>query len=260
MANSDKNIIITPFVGGITQPQIRFVGQGNDPITLRVLDGVTGTGATAGAALSVEGSAGQLFSIVNRLGTGSIFSVNDISGIPLVDANANGNISLAGYFGNVGIGYTSPSDSYKFSVNGNAFIAGASGTVVAGLVTAQAGISAAGGVTFSGTIASDTGYRITSNAINAQTGTTYTFLDGDNGKVVTFNNGSAVTVTIPTGLPVGFNCTAIQLGAGQVGFTAASGVTLQSYGSQYRLIGQHASASIIEYSANIVNLSGNLVV
>ena len=129
-----------------------------------------------------------------------------------------------------------------------------------GLLTASAGISAAGGVTFNGTVASDTGYRITSNAINAQTGTTYTFIAADNGKVLTFNNGSAVTVTIPTALPVGFNCTAIQLGAGQVGFTAASGLTLQSYGNQYRLIGQHAAASIIEYSANIVNLSGNLVI
>jgi hypothetical protein len=138
---------------------------------------------------------------------------------------------------------------------------GFSGAVSAtGLISANAGISAAGGVTFGGTVASDTGYRITSNAINAQTGTTYTFLESDNGKVLTFNNGSAVTVTIPTALPVGFNCTAIQLGAGQVGFTAASGLTLQSYGNQYRLIGQHAAASIIEYSANIVNLSGNLVV
>lgn len=133
-------------------------------------------------------------------------------------------------------------------------------TFVSGVLNASSGISASGGITFGGTVASDTGYRITSNAINEQTGTTYTFLSTDNGKVVTFNNGSAVTVTIPSGLPVGFNCTGIQLGAGQVGFTAASGLTLNSYGNQYRLIGQHASASIIEYSTNIVNLSGNLVV
>jgi len=149
----------------------------------------------------------------------------------------------------------------------------AAGATFTSLVRFNAGISAAGAtlssntnipsgstLTVAGIITSDTGYRISSSAINSQTGTTYTFLESDNGKVVTFNNGSAVTVTIPTALPVGFNCTAIQLGAGQVGFTAASGVTLQSYGAQYRLIGQHASASIIEYSTNIVNLSGNLVV
>ena len=137
---------------------------------------------------------------------------------------------------------------------------GASEVTISGLLKPLLGISAAGGVTFGGTVVSDTGYRITSNAINAQTGTAYTFLASDNGKIVTFNNGSAITVTIPTGLPVGFNCTGIQLGAGQVGFTAASGVTLQSYGNQYKLIGQHASATIIEYSNNIVNLSGNLIV
>jgi hypothetical protein len=142
MANSDKNIIITPFISGVTQPQMKFVGQGNDPIYLKVLDGITGTGATAGGALSVEGSAGQLFSIVNRLGTGSIFSVNDISGIPIIDANANGNISLAGYFGNVGVGLTAPTE--KFQVTGNAF--------VSGLVTAVSGVSAAGGVTLAGTL------------------------------------------------------------------------------------------------------------
>lgn len=132
------------------------------------------------------------------------------------------------------------------------------------LQTFNAGISASSGVTFAGTVSSDTGYAITSGAIKALSGTTYTFLATDNGKILTFNNSSAITVTIPTALPVGFNCTAIQLGAGQVGFTGgtpgASGVTLQSYGNQYKLIGQHASATIIEYTTNIVNLSGNLIV
>lgn len=127
-------------------------------------------------------------------------------------------------------------------------------------LSSNTNIPAGSTLTVAGIITSDTGYRISSSAINSQTGTTYTFLESDNGKIVTFNNGSAITVTIPTGLPVGFNCTGIQLGAGQVGFTAASGVTLQSYGNQYKLIGQHASATVIEYSNNIVNLSGNLIV
>jgi hypothetical protein len=122
MANSDKNILITPFVGGITQPNIIFTGQGNDPITLKVLDGVTGTGITQGGAISFEGSAGQLFSIVNRLGTGSIFSVNDISGIPSIDVDANGTIELAPFTGYVGIGATLPSE--KLDVIGNLKVSG----------------------------------------------------------------------------------------------------------------------------------------
>jgi hypothetical protein len=119
-------------------------------------------------------------------------------------------------------------------------------------------LSVAGGLCAAGVSAGS--YILTSSGIKALTGTTYTFLESDNGKILTFNNGSATTVTVPTGLPVGFNCTAIQLGAGQVGFTRAAGITLQSYGNQFRLIGQHASATIIEYTTNIVNISGNLIV
>jgi hypothetical protein len=136
----------------------------------------------------------------------------------------------------------------------------AAGGTFSALTRFTAGISAAGGVTFAGTVSSDTGYRISSSAFNTQTGTTYTFIAADNGEIVTFNNGSTITVTVPTGLPVGFNCTAIQLGAGQVGFTAASGVTLNSYLSQYKILGQHGAATLISYTTNVYNLSGNLTI
>ena len=132
--------------------------------------------------------------------------------------------------------------------------------VFTALNTFNAGISAAGGITFSGTVSSDTGYRISSSALNTQTGTTYTFIAADNGEIVTFNNGSTITVTVPTGLPVGFNCTSIQLGAGQVGFTAASGVTLNAYASGFKIAGQHGSAALISYTSNVYNLSGTLTI
>jgi hypothetical protein len=72
--------------------------------------------------LSWEGSAGQLFSITNNLTSGSIFSVNDVSGIPSIDVNANGTVSIAAYSGNVGVGTTNPSQ--KLHVQGNARITG----------------------------------------------------------------------------------------------------------------------------------------
>ena len=58
--------------------------------------------------LSWEGSAGQLFSITNNLTTGSIFSVNDVSGIPSIDVDANGTVSVVSYGGSLGIGTTNP--------------------------------------------------------------------------------------------------------------------------------------------------------
>lgn len=143
----------------------------------------------------------------------------------------------------------------------NTAVIGASSQVSAtiyGIMNLPGGLSASGGITFAGTVSSDTGYRISSSAINSQTGTTYTFLIADNGEVITFNNVSAITVTIPTGLPVGFNCTAIQLGAGQVGFTGAAGVTLNSYGSLLKIAGQHGAATVISYSSNIYNIAGTL--
>jgi len=78
-------------------------------ITLR------GSSATNGT-LSWEGSAGQLFSITNNLTSGSIYSVNDVSGIPALDINANGTVSVAAYYGNVGVGTETP--TAKLDVTG----------------------------------------------------------------------------------------------------------------------------------------------
>lgn len=102
-------------------------------------------------------------------------------------------------------------------------------------------------------------YILNSSGIKALTGTTYTFIATDNGRVLTHDNASGCTVTIPTGLPVGFSTTIIRLNAtGRVGFTAASGVTMNTYNGWTGMAGQHASASVVSYATNIFNLSGTL--
>jgi len=74
--------------------------------------------------LSFEGSAGQLFSITNNLTSGSIFSVNDVSGIPSIDVDADGTIQLAPYGSNeyVGVGLTNP--TAKLHVAGDVNVSG----------------------------------------------------------------------------------------------------------------------------------------
>lgn len=68
---------------------------------------------------------------------------------------------------------------------------------------------------------------------NAQTGTSYTLLDSDIGKVITLTNADPITLTLPldaTLIPIGSTITLIQGGAGQVTIAPADGGTLNISG------------------------------
>jgi len=93
-------------------------------------------------------------------------------------------------------------------------------------------------------------------SINDQTGTTYTLVAGDNGKVVVLDNASAVTVTVPSGLGAGFNCSFVQKGAGQVSFTASS-TTINNRQSHTKINAQYGVASIVAYAADTFVLAGD---
>jgi hypothetical protein len=93
-------------------------------------------------------------------------------------------------------------------------------------------------------------------SINDQTGTAYTLLAGDNGKVVVLNNGSAITVTVPSGLGAGFNCSFVQKGAGQVSFSA-SGTTINNRQSHTKINAQYGVASLVAYADNVFVLAGD---
>lgn len=70
--------------------------------------------------------------------------------------------------------------------------------------------------------------------INAQTGTTYTTVLGDRAKLITMNNASANTLTLPTNAsvayPVGTCILVQQIGAGATTISGDTGVTLQGAG------------------------------
>ena len=93
--------------------------------------------------------------------------------------------------------------------------------------------------------------------LNDQTGTTYTLTSSDNGKVVTLNNGSAITLTIAASLGDGFNCLIVQKGAGQVTLSAATGVTIANRSSETKTAGQYATVSVINIGSDTYILSGD---
>jgi len=114
MANSDKDILITPNKGTSSIPEVSFVGQVNSPIKLRVLDDNT---------LSFEGSAGQLFSINNNLTVGTIFAVSDVSGVPSLSVNANGLVAAAPFNGFLTVGAGSFTTDRQLAVRGSIIVA-----------------------------------------------------------------------------------------------------------------------------------------
>ena len=96
--------------------------------------------------------------------------------------------------------------------------------------------------------------------LNAQTGTTYTLVLTDNGRLVTLNNAASITVTVPLNATVAFPTGAIvnlqQIGAGQVTVTGASGVTLNGTGTKTRA--QWSAASLVKTATDTWTLIGDI--
>ena len=98
-------------------------------------------------------------------------------------------------------------------------------------------------------------------ALNAQTGTTYTAVLADDGKLVTCDNASAITFTIPTNASVAFGIgtqiNIMQLGAGQVTI-AGAGVTFRSEGNKLKTKGQYAVVTCCKIATDTWVVVGNL--
>ena len=111
MADSDKQILITPNVSQTAQPEIKFVGKDNSPLYIKVLDD---------NSLSFEGTEGQVFSISPTMSSGDIFSVSDISGVQSMAINADGTVKIVSSAITTGIAstenyiYLSPSTTNSF--------------------------------------------------------------------------------------------------------------------------------------------------
>ena len=98
--------------------------------------------------------------------------------------------------------------------------------------------------------------------INAQTGTTYTFVLADAGKMVTSSNGSAQTLTVPPNSSVAY-ATGTQIivqaiGSGTATLAEGSGVTINSKDSNKDIDGQYAAATLIKTATNVWSLIGAL--
>jgi hypothetical protein len=98
-------------------------------------------------------------------------------------------------------------------------------------------------------------------ATNAQTGTTYTTVLADQGKLVELSNASSITLTVPlnssVAYPTGTQINLLQTGAGQVTVAGAGGVTVNATPG-LKLRAQWSSATLIKRGTDTWVLVGDL--
>ena len=144
------------------------------------------------------------------------------------------------------------------NVTGNC--SGTAATVTAGAQTAITSVGTLSALAVTGAVTA--GSVVAPIAINAQTGTTYTFVAADAGKLVTSSNGSAQTFTVPPNssgaFDVGTQIIVQNIGSANCTLAQGSGVTITSVDSNKEIDGQYASAVLIKTATDAWTLIGKL--
>lgn len=209
MAISDKNIRITKNtntpLGAGNGPKMVFTGAaaGSSVITLEVLDD---------NSISFTSNEGQIFSLDNNLSVGTIWSVNNISGTPILSASAGSTIGLANFGGLVGIGSVTP--QYKLHVQG--------GSV--GIATTDATVQ----FLFDNLAASGSNFLGIRNANDIR------FFNSNNSNytgIQAGNNASDYTLTLPTAAPGAGVSIPLVSTTGTMTFAPITGVGISVVGS-----------------------------
>jgi len=215
--------------------------------------GPNATGITIGG-LQLDTTVGSSTGFID-IGTNSIFGGHKIINIGTNGTFGNSQITIGNTLGGL---ILKGSNSSGVILDSGPLRAIAQSILTSVDVRATGSVIGWSSVQSTGHMLAASGYRITSNAINAQTATGYTLQASDNGRIITFDSAATHTLRIPTGLDIGFNATIIQLGTGQVTCTGLSGATVNCYASGNKILGQHGSASVLCYASNVYNLAGTL--
>jgi hypothetical protein len=211
----------------------------------------TDGGATYNAGtgvLTATGFAGPLTGNVtgNASGTSASTTGNAATATALATARDIGGVSFDG---------TAAITLPGVNSAGNQNTSGTAATVTGAAQTAITSVGTLTSLTVSGGL-------VAPLQINAQTGTTYTFVIGDAGKFITSSNSSAQTFTVPpnSSVPfvVGTQLLIQNLGTADCTLAEGSGVTIQSKDSKKKVDGQWAAATMVKSATDTWSLFGAL--
>ena len=134
--------------------------------------------------------------------------------------------------------------------------------VVSGATGDIEGITTGTDSGLSGGVTSGTAVLRLKLEFDAETGTTYTLVAGNLNQLVTLNNASPITLTVPPSVfSAGDVINIAQIGAGQVTLAQGAGVTITSTGataSAPKLRAQYSAASIICTASNTFLVVGDI--
>jgi len=134
--------------------------------------------------------------------------------------------------------------------------------VVSGATGDIEGITTGTDSGLSGGVTSGTAVLRLKLEFDAETGTTYTLLAANLNQLVTLNNASAITLTVPPSVfSAGDVINIAQIGAGQVTLAQGAGVTINSTGATAtapKLRARYSAASIICTASNTFLVVGDI--
>jgi hypothetical protein len=246
--NITTNAAAITSINGILGDGSAYASAGTSAALQTKINEVSATMAT-----SIANSNAAITSVNTRINSVSVLTKTNKDAITSINAIA---YASAGTSATLQSNINAVSATMATSINNsNTAIA----TLSATMATSISNHLPLAGGTVTGTITASA--VVAPTPINTQTGTTYTTSIGDASRLVTLNNGSAITVTIPPNSSVAYNVgTKIdfaQIGAGQVTFVGGAGVSIGATPT-LKLRDQHSASTCIKIATDTWLLVGDL--
>jgi len=238
------------FTGITANPTMSFIGAtSSTPITLTVL---------TDNSLSFEGSQGSVFSIDSNLSSGEIFSVSDISGLPIISASAGQTVNINEFGGYTQIGNGSINSSSTstgslvvvggLGVTGNANIGGSVvlSSSTTSISTTTGALIVSNGVGIGGSLYVGSASRFTSSTASLNTSSGSVVVSGGVGIGGSINVGGASRFSDTTQTTSSSTGALIVNGGVGIGLSASIGGRLQLFnGSTYTAFVSAATANTV---------------